>query len=115
MARYSQEKKDEVLKFVQEHNEKNGRGGQSAAATKYGLTPLTVKNWMDKAGIPTPGRGGKRRRGRRAVARKAPARKAAASKAATGGSIAARLQRMADIQADIEKLQAEYDSLKAQI
>lgn len=44
--RYSDEEKAEILAFVDSH----GRGGQSAAAAKYKVSPLTIGNWRKEAG-----------------------------------------------------------------
>ena len=44
--RYSTKEKAQVLSFVEEHNAENGRGGISAAARKFGVTPLTISNWL---------------------------------------------------------------------
>ena len=48
--RYDQKTKDGVVAFIQKYNDENGRGGQSAAAKKYKLNPITVRAWMEKAG-----------------------------------------------------------------
>jgi transposase-like protein len=44
--RYSAEEKAEILAFV----DSQGRGGQSAAAAKYKVSPLTIGNWRKEAG-----------------------------------------------------------------
>ncbi|NLT70226.1 MAG: hypothetical protein GXX91_05975 [Verrucomicrobiaceae bacterium] len=135
--RYDQKTKDEVVAYVQQFNEENGRGGQTAAVNKWNLNPITVKSWLEKAGVATPGRGGKKKRpaGRvakktgtrarrtaraaKAPAAKAPAKKAAApAAAAVGGTddaVSQTLQRMISIQSQIFALQSEYDELKGQI
>lgn len=102
--RYDKKTKDQVVKFVREFNEKNGRGGQSAAVKKWSLNPITVRSWLDKAGVATPGKKGKKR------VRAAGKPPAAASRM---NSRIASLRRMADLQEKIAVLQAEYDSLKA--
>lgn len=53
-VRYSDAKKKEIVNFVSAYNNKNGRGGQSAAANKYGVTPLTISGWLKAAGIAAP-------------------------------------------------------------
>jgi len=122
-TRYDQNTKDEVIAFVLSYNEENGRGGQSAAVKKWDLNPLTVKSWLSKAGIETPGRGGKKRKGK--VGRPAKAAKAGRpAKAAAGkpgrkpvivgaGDIAATLNRMVAIRSEIASLESEYSKLKA--
>lgn len=47
-ARYTIEHRREVVDFVNSHNAIHGRGGQSEAARKYGLSLLTVANWLKK-------------------------------------------------------------------
>lgn len=49
-VRYSDAKKREVVEFVKNHDAKNGRGGQSAASRKFGVTPLTISAWLKAAG-----------------------------------------------------------------
>ena len=56
VTRYDQKTKDEVVTFIVDYNAKNGRGGQSAAAKKWQLNPITIKSWMVKAGVATPGK-----------------------------------------------------------
>ena len=46
--RYTQAEKDEVLAFVA----REGRGGQTKAAAKFGVSALTISNWRKKAGKP---------------------------------------------------------------
>ena len=106
--RYDQKTKDEVVAFIQKYNDENGRGGQSAAAKKYKLNPITVRSWMEKAGVATPGKSSKRKKRAGRKARATPARNASAPK-----STSAALKRMVKLQEQIEALQAEYDSLKS--
>lgn len=54
--RYSAAKKKEVVDFVKKYNSSNGRGGQSAAAKKFKVTPLTIAAWLRNAGVKTPSR-----------------------------------------------------------
>lgn len=49
-ARYTDSQKKEILKFIEDYNAKNGRGGQSAAVKKYKVTPLSIGAWLKKAG-----------------------------------------------------------------
>lgn len=56
-TRYPTEKKTQVIAFVKAYNSKNGRGGQAAAAKKFGITPLTVSHWMHKLGSEAQGKG----------------------------------------------------------
>ena len=73
-VRYDQKKKDEVVAFVENHNAKKGRGGQSAAVAKYGISPIMIAAWLKKAGSKSAGKK------RRVVAKKKVARKKVAKK-----------------------------------
>lgn len=44
--RYSEAEKSEILAFI----EKQGRGGQTAASKKFGVSPLTLSSWRKKSG-----------------------------------------------------------------
>lgn len=59
--RYTAEEKGKVVSFVQDHNASNGRGGQSAAAEKFGVSQLTISSWLKSAGVSGRGKssGGK--------------------------------------------------------
>jgi transposase-like protein len=48
--RYTDKEKAEIIAFVHDYNRKNKRGGQSAAVKKFGVTHITVANWLKKAG-----------------------------------------------------------------
>ena len=126
-TRYDQKTKDEVVAYIQQYNEEKGRGGQSAAVNKWKLNPITVKSWLEKAGVETPGKGGKKKRkpGRSAKAESAKAPKAPraakaakaprASKAESGDGVSSTLQRMMAIQSQIVALQNEYEKLKGKL
>lgn len=126
-TRYDQKTKDEVVAYIQQYNEEKGRGGQSAAVNKWKLNPITVKSWLEKAGVETPGKGGKKKRkpGRPAKAESAKAPKAPraakavktprASKAESGDGVSSTLQRMMAIQSQIVALQNEYEKLKGKL
>lgn len=49
-TRYTEEQKKAVLDYVAQVNAKKGRGGMTAAAKKFKITPLTVSNWIAKLG-----------------------------------------------------------------
>ncbi len=53
-TRYTEEEKKAVLEFVAQVNAKKGRGGMTAAAKKFKVTPLTVSNWIAKFGGGAP-------------------------------------------------------------
>ncbi|MDP4584062.1 MAG: hypothetical protein NWR21_01035 [Verrucomicrobiales bacterium] len=129
-TRYDQKTKDEVVAYIQQYNKDKGRGGQSAAVKKWKLNPITVKSWLEKAGVETPGKGGKKKRkpGRpaKAAVEKAPkiprtaktaraARVPRAAKAESGDGVSSTLQRMMAIQSQIVALQNEYTKLKGKL
>jgi hypothetical protein len=129
-TRYDQKTKDEVVAYIQQYNKDKGRGGQSAAVKKWKLNPITVKSWLEKAGVETPGKGGKKKRkpGRpaKATVEKAPkiprtaktaraARVPRAAKAESGDGVSSTLQRMMAIQSQIVALQNEYTKLKGKL
>jgi lipoprotein-anchoring transpeptidase ErfK/SrfK len=49
-VRYSDAQKQEIVNFVSQYNSEKGRGGQSAAAKKYNVTPLTIAAWLKASG-----------------------------------------------------------------
>ena len=122
--RYDDKKKAEVVAFVKQYNEKKGRGGQTAAKEKYNISPISIANWLTKAGEELPGKGGRKKaakgkpgrpKGSKSKSAKAPA-KTAKSKGATAGlasgSTEKKLARLSKILSEIESLQQEFDSLK---
>ena len=102
-TRYDQKPKDQVVAFIVDYNARNGRGGQSAAAKKWKLNPITVKAWMEKAGVASPGKAAKKKA------------RLAAGKSGRSGSASAALKRMIAIQEKIDVLRGEYDELKTQL
>lgn len=114
-VRYDQKKKDEVVAFVENHNAKNGRGGQTAAVKKFKISPITIGSWLEKAGSKSVGKK-KRATAKKKGVRKAAASAAPAAPAATaGGSVSAMLKRMVSIQEEIASLQGEFAELKNQL
>jgi transposase-like protein len=47
--RYSAEEKATIIGHVEKINASKGRGGLTAASKKFGISMLTVSNWMNKA------------------------------------------------------------------
>lgn len=96
--RYTAEEKNDIIGFVQKYNADNGRGGQSAASKKYGISQLTIASWLKSSDAPAGKRG----------------RKAGASvKASKGGSFSAKLGALSSLAAQIDKAEAELEKLKA--
>ena len=50
-VRYTPEQKKEIVDFVQQYNEAKGRGGQSAAVSKFKVSPITIGAWLKAAGV----------------------------------------------------------------
>jgi transposase-like protein len=48
--RYTDAKKAQIIAFVNEVNAAKGRGGVTASAKKYGVSPLSISNWIKKGG-----------------------------------------------------------------
>jgi hypothetical protein len=114
-SRYSDAQKKEVIDFAVAYNEANGRGGQSKAATKFKISPLTVMAWLKAAGVKSTGKAGKAKGPNSAKAAKAP-------KAATGGSLDAKLstllalsKQIAKAESELAQLNAKFKSLKASL
>lgn len=96
--RYTDKEKAQVLAFVEKVNAEKGRGGITAAATKFGITPLTISNWIKKNGLVSM-------RSSRDTA-----------------EFAEVLRRLADLhesitkkEAELAELQAEYGELKKKL
>lgn len=51
-VRYTDAQKKEVTDFVSSYNAANGRGGQSQAAAKFGISQLTVATWLKGSSAP---------------------------------------------------------------
>lgn len=109
--RYTPAEKQQVVDFVKEVNASKGRGGQSAASKKFGISPLTIASWL-KAGGAAP-----KKRGRR------PGRPAGAkAKASAGGSLEKKLKQLQSLakkidaaESNLNSLRKQFDSLKASL
>ena len=96
--RYSVKEKEEILRYVESVNSKQGRGGQTAAVKKYGISALTISTWLRGNGVvPVSGR---------------------VSSNGTGGVIAKLGAVHAEIVAkekELAALKAQFDKLKSSI
>ncbi len=113
-TRYTDEQKKDVTDFAIAYSAANGgRGGPSKASKKFGVSPLTVSAWLKSAGV----------QGSNKTARKgkyvAPAK---ASTPAVSGGIGAKLNsllalsnQIAETEAELAKLTAKFESLKASL
>ena len=52
-VRYTDTQKKEVVDFAVNYNNTNGRGGQSKAAEKFGISQITIASWLKAAGTPS--------------------------------------------------------------
>jgi transposase-like protein len=102
-VRYSTEQKQDVVDFVASYNAANGRGGQSKAASKFGLSVLTVATWLKKAGTSAKGT-----KALKAVAVPSGLASKVASLIAAGEQV-----RKAEV--ELQSLRAKYDALKSSI
>ncbi len=111
--RYTPEQKQDVVNFVAGFNETNGRGGQSAASAKYGISPLTVMAWLKASGAPKPGKKIKAPKPAKGGAKVKTSAVFAAPKVFVGGSFTAKLEALSGLNKQIERAEADLASLKA--
>jgi transposase-like protein len=122
--RYTPEEKNEVIDFVHQFNSENGRGGATAAANKYGVSMLTISNWMKAAG--SPAKPGRKVKGAKSSGRSANPQKATKTTASTGDSdfsgrvsvlnrLAALDRQIASTRKELEVLEAEFQKAKASL
>lgn len=116
-TRYTDEKKKEVVEFVKKYDQQHGRGGQSAAKKKFEINPISIKKWCVEQGYSTPSSKKKGKKPAKRTTKQTTTAVAAKSAAAPvkAGSRSSTLAKMTKIQAQIESLQSEFDSLKAQL
>ena len=98
--RYSPAEKQKVLALVEQVNAKKGRGGVTAAVKKFGVTALTISNWIKKEG------GGAMK-----VAKAAAPRKRADKRP---GKSAGTWERMVALKADIDVMERKLEAKKAE-
>ena len=97
--RYSPEERAQVLAVVHEVNAARGRGGVTAAAKKFGVSPLTISHWLRNAGIPNSSRS--RRRG--------------AGDAEIFRQLADLHDQIATKQKELASLESQFNKLKARL
>lgn len=126
-TRYTAEQKKEVTDFVAAYNAANGRGGQSKAAAKFDVSPLTVMAWLKASG----GEGAAKKvstKGVRYVAPGKAAKAATPSKATKApksevsgnsdtklSSLLALIKEIANAEAALAQLNAKFSSIKASL
>jgi hypothetical protein len=110
-TRYTAEQKKEVVDFTVAYNAANGRGGQSKAAAKFKVSPLTVMAWLKAAGVKKSSKKAAKKSAR--AARPAKAAKAA-KKASSSASVSfdAKLSSLLTLSKEIAKAEAALAQLK---
>jgi hypothetical protein len=102
--RYTAQERQQVVDFVNQHNEANGRGGATAASKKFGVSQLTVASWLKSGG------GDSVRNGRKGA-------KMAAS--GSRSSVLAELSKLDGVIAakrkELDVLEARFQKLKASL
>ncbi len=53
IKRYTEDQKNEIIAFIEKYNADNGRGGQTVAIKKFGVTAATLSTWNKKSGKKT--------------------------------------------------------------
>jgi len=100
--RYTDAEKKEIIAYVEKVNAEKGRGGQSAAAKKFGISQLTISSWL-KAGIS----------GGSAAASTSTSAAPAKGGAAARGGISSKLSTLLALGNEIEKAERELTKMKA--
>ena len=103
-TRYTDEQKNVVLDYVAAVNAEKGRGGMSAAAKKFKITPLTIGVWVRKYGVAG---GTVTKAPKAAKAPKAPT----AVKAPASAGVSPKM--VVKLQAYVTKIDASLNKLKA--
>lgn len=121
-TRYTDAQKQEVVDFVASYNAANGRGGQSQASAKFGVSPLTVMAWLKASGAPKaapkvaakPAKEAKATKAAKTAKVSAPSTASATSAPVTrAGSFTARLDSLVALNRQIEKAEVELAALKS--
>ncbi len=112
--RYTQAEKNKVVAFVNQVNAEKGRGGVAAASREFGVTQLTIANWVKKGGAPAAQAAPA---GRKMAAKKAS--KKAGRKASSGRSALHELVALDDeiaaLEAELAAKKDRFEQLKAKI
>jgi len=106
--RYTDAEKKEIVSFVEKVNAEKGRGGQSAAAKKFGISQLTISSWL-RAGVSGSGSNGG---SVSSAATKSVGRGGMNSKLASLLSLGNEIERA---EKELTKLKAKFNSIKASL
>jgi phosphoserine phosphatase len=112
--RYTPAEKKEIVDFILEHNAKHGRGGQTRAFEKWGVSQLTISAWLKKSGSKPAAAAPKavKKSAKKSTTKAAPAVTKAAPVVATGGSLQAKLAKLLELDKSITATEASLASMK---
>ncbi len=115
--RYSPEEKQKIIDFIEEHNAKHGRGGQTRAGEEFGVAQLTLASWL-KGGAKKTGKKaakkGAKKAAKKAAAGKAVAESPAATAVTVGGSLQSKLAKLLELDKSIATAEASLADMKRQ-
>ena len=111
VIRYTPQQKAEVLAFVASYNAANGRGGQSTAATKFNISPITVMAWIKAAGAPKAETKAETKDVKPAATAKTPVNSNGINAKLT--ALLALSNQITKAETELAKLNAKFSSLKA--
>jgi len=98
--RYTAAEKAEVLNWVNDYNVKHGRGGVANASKDFGITQLTIHNWVRQGGAAMSSGSGTR---------------VAPNHAGILRQLADLLDDITKRETDLAKLRKEYDNLRKKL
>jgi transposase-like protein len=102
--RYTEAEKKEIIGFVEKVNAEKGRGGQSTASKKFGISQLTISSWL-RAGVGSVSAG-------TFQTPKASGRGGMNTKLATLLSLGNEIERA---EKELTKMKAKFNSIKASL
>lgn len=116
-TRYTPEQKKEVVDFAVAYNAANkGRGGQSKAAEKFGISPLTIMSWLKASGASKPSKkGASKAAAKAAKPAKAPSQKVGGDFDAKLAALQALRKEITKAESELAKLNDRFESLKASL
>lgn len=112
-ARYTDEQKKEVTDFVASYNAANGRGGQSKAAAKFSVSPLTVMAWLKASGGSAKVKKAAKKGSKSAAPAKVAKKSIKGTKPSNSGSFDAKLGSLLALRKEIMQTEATLAQLNA--
>lgn len=98
--RYTSAEKAEVLNWVNDYNAKHGRGGVANASKEFGITQLTIHNWVRQGGAAMGGNSGLR---------------VAPNHSGILRELADLLDQISERESELSSLLKEYDALRKKL